>query len=408
MPPKRLTVRQIEALKPGSTARDPSLPGFFAEGLSDGRASFKVQAELRTSDGRKLVKRTLGRFPDVTLDDARTRATALLAEVRAGKDPRTKAPAPATSWTVGRAFEAYIKNLAKRPGSELSQRDMQARLTRYLEDWRDVPLASLTREMCEARQAQIAAGIKAAKRQRGATGARTANATIRDLSSVWSFASDYTPLPPANPCRKITLIGEVRAHHEIPMNELPAWWAAVGELKSPLRRAMHRLGLLSGLRPGNLTAIERAWLRLDANRIDFPAAEMKSRRPFTLPLSAPMVALVREALAAADMLEPKGKRWLFPSRNADGEVTHMFTVREKPAALKDCTGHALRHTYKTCARNARLAESQIAILMAHRLGGMADTYGSLADQFDRLLEDQTTVSAYILGRVRAVAPEPTE
>lgn len=71
---------------------------------------------------------------------------------------------------------------------------------------------------------------------------------------------------------------------------------------------MHRLGLLSGLRPGNLVAIERAWLRLDAGAVDFPARVMKNRQPFALPLSAPMVAIVREALGAGDVLA-SGTPW---------------------------------------------------------------------------------------------------
>ena len=410
MPPatrsrQKITVRQLEALEPNQRISDGSLPGFYAEGGAKG-AHLKVQCELRIDGARKLVKVALGRWPDVSLDEARAEATRVLAEVRAGRDPRAKAPAPAAGWTVARAFEAYVKNLSKRAGSELTQRDMRLRLGRYLEDWKELPLASLTKELCEARQLKIQADVKARAASKRATGARVANATIRDLSAVWNFAADYTPLPPVNPCRKIVMIGEKREHHEIPVSELSAWWKAVGDLKSPLRRAMHRLGLLAGLRPGNLTAIERAWIDLEAQRISFPGRVMKGRKAFTLPLSKAMAEQVRLALDAGDVLEP-GSSYLFPTRGKTGVVQATVVTREKAVALANRTGHALRHTWKTCARNARLPESQIALLMAHRLGGMADTYGSLADQFDRLLADQETVSAWILSRVGAAKP-PSE
>src|SRR6185295_7451246 len=137
-----------------------------------------------------------------------------------------------------------------------------------------------TKELCEARQAHVAAGVRARATTRNYTGARTANAVIRDLGAVWEFASDYTPLPGVNPTRRIKMIGEVREHHEVPVAELGAWWAAVGKIRNPLRVAMHRLGLLSGLRPGNLVAIERAWI--GDRRIDFPAHVMKGRKAFTL------------------------------------------------------------------------------------------------------------------------------
>jgi integrase len=406
----RLTAKLLAALKPGSIARDDTAPGLFAECGVTG-VSFKVQVDLRLGDRtgtarrRQTVKQTLGRYPALGLDEARAQALRLLAEVKAGRDPRVprvtaSAPAASVHWTIGHAFGKYVEDLAKRPGSELSQRDMRNRLERYLSDWTDLPLAELTKEMCEARQAQVAAAIRASARQRNSTGARTANAVVRDLSAVWNYAADYTPLPPASPTRRVKMIGEVKAHHEIPIAELGAWWAAVGALRNPLRRAMHRLGLLSGLRPGNLVAIERAWIHLDAGVVHFPARVMKNRQPFALPLSAAMVAVVREALAAGDVLA-SGTPYLFP---ADGKSGHVTVVREKAAPLVDCTGHALRHTWKTCARNARLPESTIEILLAHRLGGVRDTYGSLAEQLDNLREDQERVTAYVLARVTAELP----
>lgn len=399
MPRQRLTAKLLATLKPGALVRDDTVRGLFAEVGPTGAISLKVQADLRAGGERRTVKQTLGRYPALSLDAARAEAMRLLAEVREGRDPRApQAAAVRAHWTLGHAFDRYVEDLAKRPGSELSQRDMRNRLARYLDDWRELPLAELTKEMCEARQARVARDIRASARQRNATGARSANAVIRDLSAVWNYAADYTPLPAASPTRRIKMVGEVREHHEIPVAELRAWWAATGKLKNPLRRCMHRLGLLSGLRPGNLVAIERAWLRLDAGAVDFPARVMKNRQPFALPLSAPMVAIVREALAAGDVLA-SGTPWLFP---ADGKTGHVTVVREKAAALVDRTGHALRHTWKTCARNERIPESTIEILLAHRLGGVRDTYGSLADQLDTLREDQTRVSSYILAR--AITP----
>jgi integrase len=208
------------------------------------------------------------------------------------------------------------------------------------------------------------------------------------------------------------MFGETKAHQEIPLQELASWWAAVGALKNPLRRCMHRLGLLSGLRPGNVRGCRREWIReLEGARprIEFPALSMKGREEFVLPLSKALVGVVRAALAAGDVLEP-GAPWLFPSRGSKGEtkgkLQPMATSREpRNAALKDRTGHACRHTWKNVARAARLPESQIELLLAHKLGGMRDTYGSLAEHFERLLEDQEKVSAKILELIGADAAQ---
>lgn len=397
----RLTAKLLAALKPGDLVRDETVRGLFAVAGANGAVSLKLQVDLPGEGGRRTrrtLRKTLGRYPTLSLDAARAEAMRLLAEVREGRDPRGAPPGGA--WTVGYAFGKYLENLSKRAGSELTQRDMRGRLERYLAELAAVPLASLTRDMCEALHKRTAEAIRARARQGNATGARTANAVIVDIASVWEFARDFTPLPALSPVRRIAMFSEAKAHHEVPVAALAEWWGAIGELRNPSRRAMHRLGLLSGLRPGNLRAIEISWIDLEAKRIAFPAAAMKGRRPFVLPLSAAMAEQVHLALRAGEYLRG-GTRWLFPSVDRDGKASATRTIKEKCAALRGRTGHALRHTYKTCARLARIPESTIAMLMAHRLGGMADVYGSLADQFEMLLEAQETVSAWILGRVTA-------
>jgi integrase len=82
---------------------------------------------------------------------------------------------------------------------------------------------------------------------------------------------------------------------------------------NPLRRAMHELGIYSGLRPGTLVSLQRAWLRLDDRAISIP--KMKRGHPFDLPLSTHMLDLVRRALELSQMLYP-GAPWLFPTRSA--------------------------------------------------------------------------------------------
>lgn len=410
---QKLTARLLDKLAPGGIVRDVTVPGMFAERSKTGSVvSLKIQADLRpgtrTGAARKpvSVRMTLGQHPELSLDAARAQAQQLLGQIKSGVDPRVAAPDVSTVWTVGHAYSKYIADLAKRAGTDLSRRDLQNRLDRYLGEWKDTPLEVLTKETVEQIQMKVAADIKARATTARATGARTANAIVSDLSTLWDYAADYTKLP-NNPCRRITPIGHKAAHHEIPLGELPAWWAAVGALKNPLRRAMQQLGLLSGLRPSNLTGIERAWIDLPNHRINFPAESMKNREAFVLPLSSAMVAVVRDALAASQVLFP-GARWLFAGRGADGEVQQIAVVREKPAALKNRTGHALRHTWKNAARAARISEMSIETLLSHRQRGIVGMYGSFAEQFERFRADQETVSTWILARCQAAPAAAAE
>ena len=217
---------------------------------------------------------------------------------------------------------------------------------------------------------------------------------MRSLRAAYNFAlklDDDDELR-ANPVGGVHFHPERRREAVILPEDLPDWWRRTGELPSPLRRCMHRLGLLSGLRPGNLVSIERAWIDLPGRAITLP--RMKSGRQFRLPLSEPMVALVEEAQVAADVLYP-GAPWLFPTRANDGRrvvATRVWRERSMPSE----TGHILRHTYRTMAERLGIPQSRARALLDHKQPGIEAHYLHSSALRDELLADQERLSAHLL------------
>jgi integrase len=156
---------------------------------------------------------------------------------------------------------------------------------------------------------------------------------------------------------------------------------------------MHELGLFSGLRPGTLVSLQRAWPRLDDRALAIP--KMKRGHPFDLPLSAHMVDVVRRALELSQMLHP-GAPWLFPTRAAaDRTVICTQVWREK--ALPSETGHILRHTYRTIAQRIGVDTIEARLLLDHTVPGIDGVYIHERALFDRLLHAQERMSAAILN-----------
>ncbi len=97
--------------------RDSALPGFFVQ-VNQKSKSFKIQADLYTGERprRRLVRtvrRTLGRVGEIILDDARSQAMTLLADIKRGIDPN--APSQhAEAWTVARLWDEYEADITKR------------------------------------------------------------------------------------------------------------------------------------------------------------------------------------------------------------------------------------------------------------------------------------------------------
>jgi integrase len=391
-PPRKLTEAFIKGLPLEETSyvvRDAKVTGLLVA-VNKASKSYKVQRDLwRGQRGRrtlvKTVRHTLGTTDELTLEQARLKAEDVIRQIKLGIDPNEPLAAQkAEGWTVEILFEEYAADMRTRECSERTIADTLDRRDRYLGDWRALPLTKLTRTMVRAKHQELT-------ETRGKT---TANHVMRDLRAAYNLALrivDDPDLIPDNPVKAVTF-NKVRASNRVLMpDELADWWERIQTLPNPLRRTMHELGIYSGLRPGTLVSLQRAWLRLDDRAISIP--KMKRGHPFDLPLSAHMVDVVRRALELSQMLYP-GAPWLFPTRSAaDRAVICTQVWREK--ALPSETGHILRHTYRTLAQRIGLDKIEARLLLDHTVPGIDGVYIHEKALFDRLLVAQEKMSAAI-------------
>lgn len=153
--PERLTEARIRALayegKP-AVVRDAKVTGLLVA-VNKTSKSYKVQRDLwQGPRGRrvlvKTVRHTLGGTEEMTLDDARSRALAVLDQIKRGIDPNAPPPdasGDAGAWTVRRMFEEYGADMLARGCVERSVSDMMERLGRYLPKWADTPITEVKR-----------------------------------------------------------------------------------------------------------------------------------------------------------------------------------------------------------------------------------------------------------------------
>jgi integrase len=353
--------------------------------------SYKVQRDLWVGQrGRrrkaKTVRHTLGTTQELTLDDARTRAMQVIAQIKQGVDPNAPAGTTASSgmWTVQQMFDEYAEDLRTRECADRTITDLLAQRDRYFDDWKSIPISEVSRSMARERHRYISTHH----------GKAAANSALRVFKSAFNLAlrvvDDVDSLP-GNPAQAVTF-NRVRTSKRVLMpDELPDWWKGIQALPNPLRQTMHTLGLFSGLRPGTLVSLRRDWLRLGERAISIP--KMKSGEPFDLPLSDYMVRLVADALERGDMMYP-GAPWLFPTRNKQGQVKATATWRER--SMPSDTGHILRHTYRTIAQRVGIDKIDARLLLDHKVPGIDGVYIHEKALFDRLLASQEQMSGAIL------------
>ena len=398
--PRKLTEGFIKTLPHDDkqyAVRDAKVTGLMVV-VSKKAKSYTVQRDLysagRRGDRRmlKTVRHTLGRVDELTLDQARTRAEDVIRQIKLGIDPNAPLAAQkAEGWTVKLMFDQYVEDLRTREKSERRAKDILYRLDLYLSDWKDLAITEIKRSVARDKHRELTL-------KRGKV---VANQAMKDFRSAYNLALrvvDNPDLLPDNPIKAVTFNKERASGKVILPDDLPAWWTKIQALPNPLRRAMHELGLLSGLRPGTLVSLRRDWIKLDSHAISIP--KMKSGRAFDLPLSGPMVAVVKRALDLGDILYPKS-HWLFPTRSAKDQRAIIATQVWREKTLPSETGHILRHTWRTVAQREGIDKVNARLLLDHTVPGIDGVYIHERALFDRLLADQETMSAAILNLCKA-------
>ena len=107
----------------------------------------------------KFIRATLGRFPDLTIDNARAKALELLGDVATtGRNPNVERRiSEKASVTLAEALDTYIESRDARLSADTATQ-YRSLLQNYSGDWMKQPIASISRERVEARHKAVTDG----------------------------------------------------------------------------------------------------------------------------------------------------------------------------------------------------------------------------------------------------------
>jgi integrase len=170
-----ITQRTLTTTRPKSVPffiRDSKVQGFAIKVNPSG--FIKYIAEIYHNG--KCVRKTLGAYPVIELQDARDQAITFIQQVRSGQLEKA-----VELITLGTLFEKYIKGDRLNPNTLRNYREV---ISFYLSDWLQKPVASISKQMVEKRFYKI--------RDRGISGGQPtysqATKTMRILSALMNYA----------------------------------------------------------------------------------------------------------------------------------------------------------------------------------------------------------------------------
>ena len=335
----RLTKKLIETAalpKKGQVfLRDDVLRGFGVR-LTAGSKSFFIE-KLIHGQVRRL---TLGRFGEMTLDEARANAKKRMVEIDEGRDPVAERRQRSIAPTFHDLEQMY---LTRHAALKKSRANDEAILNHHLSYLRPRKLVTITRYEIARLHSKIGTEPSSVIRpgrpvQRPMP--RTANQTLALLRSMLNLAMDWGLLPPGpNPCLRIKKFPEVSRERFVKPDELPKLWAAIQAEPNVFVRVAFFVALLTGARRDEVLTMR--WSDLDLQQGTWTIPSTKAGRSHVVPLPRPAVAMIQQ------LPRLEGNPYVFCGRWGRSHLVNVakpWKRIRKDAGLEDVRIHDLRRT----------------------------------------------------------------
>jgi integrase len=331
----------------------------------------------------KQVRSKIGDHPAMSVKEARAAARKTLVAMRDGANPvQERRRAKAKGMTFKQALDLHLSGKVR---SARTTEGYHYLADTYLSDWQDKPLVDLGEDRAAVRDRH--------RRLTTKHGKTTADYALRVFRAAYNRALRQHPELPPNPVTNVDFNGAKRRKIDASPERLLRWGTAVLHLPSPIRRDLHLFILLTGMRRTSAVEAKVKDLDLDAGVLHVPTPKGGAERAFDLPLSKPLVDLLRHRVAENPAYF-RDSPFLFPSNSASG---HVAEVQEK--LLAPLTGHALRHVYSSLALEAGVPLAELRFLLNHSMSALGVTGSYLHLSLDHLRGYQEQASARILQAV---------
>jgi len=329
---------------------------------------------------------SLGRFPLMTIEQARRAAAEVSATIAKGQSPAAERKRETLERkTLQEAFDDYM---GRRTLKAQTVFDIRRCMNEVYPDWLKKPLQSITSEMVIKRHQSYGEAHSKAR----------ANLAMRYLRAIFNFAAvEYEdpqghPIITVNPVKKLSA---TKAWHRverrqslIKSHELGLWWDAVQSLPSPDIRDYLILLVLTGLRREE--ALGLRWDNVDLIGKTLTVQDPKNRKDHTLPLSDFLLNLLiqRRAVSVSEFVFADGEgRRISNFRYALASIEKVSQVRATP--------HDLRRTFATIAESLDIPAYALKRLLNHATGADV-TAGYIVANVERLREPMQKVTDFIL------------
>ena len=305
------------------TYQDTKVSGLHLRISSTGIKTFSVFKRIKGGNPERI---TLGRYPDMTIDQARRKTMEINLVIADGRNPAEAKRKLKSELLFGELFEEYLERHSK-PKKKTWTEDLD-KYKNHIEK----PLGK--RKLSEIDRAAISL-IHSNVTKAGYPIA--ANRILALISSVFGWAIS-AGLWENNPAIGIRRNKEKSRDRFIQSDELPRFFQALSEETNGTVRDYILISLLTGARRSNVCSMK--WQDINFERAEWRIEATKNDTPQTVTLSP-------EAIEVLQNRKSDDSEFVFPGSGKSGHLQEPRKGWErilKSAGIKDLRLHDLRRT----------------------------------------------------------------
>lgn len=354
------TKQFLQSLKAPASGRlyvaDTREKGLSVYVTSSGIITFFVRKRINRRDERVVI----GRFPEMTIEQARTQALAIKAQVAQGKDPIEDKRRMRSEITFFDMFQEFMERYSKK--HKRSWRYDEREVNKFLSHWFKRKASTITKQEIQLLHERI----------RDKNGLYQANRILERISAIFNRAIEWG-WQGENPAHGIRKFREKSRDRFLQPDELPRFFAALEAEENQTARDFLMLSLLTGARKSNVLAMR--WDEIHFERAEWRIPETKNGDPLTIPLSLQAIEILDRRRQGTN------SEWVFAvSGSTSGHLADPKKAWQRVlarAGIKDLRIHDLRRSLGSWQASTGASSFVIGKSLGHKSQQATQIYARL-------------------------------
>lgn len=302
---------------------DTKVRGLELMVTDQGTKSFKVYRKFNN----KPIRITLGKYPGMTIEQARNEAHKVITEMLKGKNPNEEKKKLRAETTLEELFSLYLNRYSK-PNNKTWKSD-ERDVPRFLGHLFPKKLSAIPKSEIQIIHDKI----------REENGLYQANRLLDRIKAIYNKAIEWG-WEGINPATGIKKFKEKSRDRFLHPDELPRFFESLDAEQNDTIRDYIYVSLFTGVRKTNV--LEMRWEDLYLERKEWLIPDTKNGDPLRVHLVDSVIDLLKKRLEAYG-----SKEWVFPGAGATGHLMEPKAGWKRildRAGIKNLRIHDLRRT----------------------------------------------------------------